>query len=187
LGGQQSGEAHLSAREQEHVARMTGTPLISMAGNRNAPQPDGGLIGAIEAREREKQQMRQGYSSQAVQQAINARQQQQAMQNFQLPMPSPALPPPSGMYSNLGRQSPGPQQGYGFPQALPSPSLHGGAGWASPGGAYGSPWQGSFPSPGPIPQQGQLSPQYASPGQSPRTAQQPGRPGFNSPHQGHAF
>ncbi|KAK9423969.1 hypothetical protein SUNI508_13878 [Seiridium unicorne] len=186
LGGQQSGEAHLSAREQEHVARMTGTPLISMAGNRNAPQSDGGLIGAIEAREREKQQMRQGYSGQAVQQAINARQQQQVMQNFQQPMPSPGMPPPSGMYSNLGRQSPGPQSSYGFPQALPSPSVHGGAGWASPA-AFGSPRQGAFPSPGFIPQQGQFSPQYASPGQSPRTAQQPGRPGFNSTQQGHAF
>ncbi|KAK6200808.1 hypothetical protein LQW54_009472 [Pestalotiopsis sp. IQ-011] len=184
LGGQSSaGENHLSAREQEHVARMTGTPLINMASNKNAPPPnDGGLIGAIEAREREKQQLKAGYSGQAVQQAINMRQQQQAMQNYQQPMASPSMAPPSGMYSNMGRQSPGPQQGYGFPQqGLPSPGVQG---WASPGAGYGSPRQGNFPaSPGLMPQQGQYPPQYASPGQSPRTAQQQGRPGYNGAHQ----
>lgn len=205
LGGQRSaGEAHLSAREQEHVARITGTPLISMAGNRNAPQQDGGLVGAIEAREREKQHMKQGYSSQAVQQAINSRQQQQVMQNYQQPMPSPGLPPPSGMYLNIGRQSPGPQMSYGFPQALPSPGpqssygfpqavpspgLQGGAGWGSPMSGYGSPRQGNLPSAGGLnpQQQGQLSPQYASPGQSPRTAQAPGRPGYNPAHHNSGF
>lgn len=190
LGGQMSGgEAHLSAREQEHVARITGTPLISMAGSRNISQPEGGLVGAIEAREREKQQMKQGYSSQAVQQAINSRQQQAAMQIYQQPLPSPGLPPPSGMYSNLGRQSPGPQSSYGFPQAMPSPSLQGGAGWASPMSGYGSPRQGFFPSPGGLmpQQQGQLSPQYASPGQSPRAAQPQGRPGYNPTQHNNAF
>ncbi|KAF9876451.1 ph domain protein [Colletotrichum karsti] len=72
--------SHLSAREQEHVARMTGSPLISMAGNRNANQGQGaGLVGAIQARERERMQAKQGMNTQAVQQAINQRQQQQAM------------------------------------------------------------------------------------------------------------
>ncbi|KAF6839892.1 ph domain protein [Colletotrichum plurivorum] len=33
--------SHLSAREQEHVARMTGSPLITMAGNRNANNNQG--------------------------------------------------------------------------------------------------------------------------------------------------
>ncbi|KAI0125543.1 PH domain-containing protein [Xylariales sp. AK1849] len=194
LGGQQGGgEGHLSAREQEHVARMTGTPLINVAGNRNAPQSDGGLVGAIEAREREKLQMKQGLSSQAVQLAINQRQQQQAFQ-LQQPMGSPP-PPPAGMYSNLSRtnmmmggaQSPGPQA-YGFPQGLPSPGIQGG-GWVSPGGAYGSPRQGNTPSPGFLPQQGQMSPQYGSPGQSPRQPQpQQGRgQGFNPAYHGHAF
>ncbi|KAF4896093.1 Protein SKG3 [Colletotrichum fructicola] len=74
------GPSHLSAREQEHVARMTGSPLISMAGNRNANQGQGaGLVGAIQARERERMQAKQGMNTQAVQQAINQRQQQQAM------------------------------------------------------------------------------------------------------------
>lgn len=188
LGGQAAtGESHLSAREQEHVARITGTPLINMASNKNAPQqPEAGLIGAIEARERERQQAKQGYGGQAVQQAINMRQQQQAMQNsYHQPMASPGMAPPAGMYSNMGRQSPGPQQAFGYPQqGLPSPGVHAGAGWASPGAGYGSPRQGAFPSPGLMPQQGQFSPQYGSPGQSPRTAQPQGRPGFN---QGHAF
>ncbi|KAH7170846.1 PH domain-containing protein [Dactylonectria macrodidyma] len=73
-----SGElsSSLSAREQEQVAKMTGTPLISMAGNQRQQGQGSGLVGAIEAREMEKQYMKQGVSSQ-VQQAINQRQQQQ--------------------------------------------------------------------------------------------------------------
>ncbi|CAK7212082.1 hypothetical protein SBRCBS47491_001350 [Sporothrix bragantina] len=75
--------SHLSAREQEHLARMTGAPLLNVAPNsRNAQQPAGGpgLVGAIAAREREKQQMKDGVSSQAVQYAINQRQQLQYQQ-----------------------------------------------------------------------------------------------------------
>jgi CCR4-NOT transcriptional complex subunit CAF120 len=69
--------AHLSAREQEHVARVTGSPLINMAGNSAQSVPSGGLIGAIEAREREKEEMKAGVrSSVMVQQAIAQRQQQ---------------------------------------------------------------------------------------------------------------
>merc|ERR1711964_630358 len=49
----------LSAREQEHIAKMTGSPLISMAHNNNRQGPPSGLVGAIEAREREKQQAKQ--------------------------------------------------------------------------------------------------------------------------------
>ncbi|KAG9240016.1 hypothetical protein BJ878DRAFT_528740 [Calycina marina] len=63
---------NLSAREQVHVARVTGQPLIAMAGTR---KPIGsGLVGAIENREIEKQQIRQGINSQAVQNAIAQRQ-----------------------------------------------------------------------------------------------------------------
>ncbi|KAK2027117.1 PH domain-containing protein [Colletotrichum zoysiae] len=77
-----SGEvsSHLSAREQEHVARMTGMPLISMAGRSGQQdQPGAGLVGAIHARERERQQAKQGLNTQAVQHAINQRQQQQVL------------------------------------------------------------------------------------------------------------
>jgi CCR4-NOT transcriptional complex subunit CAF120 len=84
--GSGSGEmsSHLSAREQEHVARVTGSPLIQMAGNKNQnATAGGGLVGAIHAREREKLQMKQGYNNQAVQHAINQRQQQQAQQQVQ--------------------------------------------------------------------------------------------------------
>lgn len=62
----------LSAREQEHVARATGQPLINMAGNKG--QAGAGLVGAIETREKEKQQMKQGINSSAVQHAIAQRQ-----------------------------------------------------------------------------------------------------------------
>ncbi|KAI1180649.1 hypothetical protein F4777DRAFT_597429 [Nemania sp. FL0916] len=97
LGGQQAqGESHLSAREQEHVSRVTGSPLIQMAGNKNAPQAGAGLVGAIQVREREREQMKQGWTSQAAQNAIQ-RQQQQTYQQYQQP------PPPAGMYSNMGR------------------------------------------------------------------------------------
>ena len=62
----------LSAREQEHVARVTGQPLINMAGNKQSA--GAGLVGAIETREKEKLQMKQGINSQAVQNAIAQRQ-----------------------------------------------------------------------------------------------------------------
>ena len=92
--------AHLSAREQEHVARVTGSPLINMAGNpARAGQgpPGGGLVGAIEAREKEKQEIRQGVSSHMVQHAIAQRQQhnqaqQQRQQSFVQPSPQLQMP-----------------------------------------------------------------------------------------------
>jgi CCR4-NOT transcriptional complex subunit CAF120 len=76
LGPMGSGDiaSSLSAREQEQIAKMTGQPLISMAQN-NRPLTSGGLVGAIEARERDKQQMKAGINSVAVQHAIAQRQQ----------------------------------------------------------------------------------------------------------------
>ena len=107
--------AHLSAREQEHVARVTNSPLINMAGNtsKNMPQ-GGGLVGAIEAREKEKREMKQGLSGQMVQQAIQQRQQhgqgqqqrQPSQQSFSVPTPQYSMPgqfPPSpGQYPTPG-------------------------------------------------------------------------------------
>lgn len=72
--------SHLSAREQEYVARVTGTPLIAMAGNKDGSQPKAGLVGAIQHRERERAQMRQGVSGQAVALAIDQRQREQNQQ-----------------------------------------------------------------------------------------------------------
>ena len=101
--------AHLSAREQEHVARVTGSPLINVASNPNKQQPQGGgLIGAIEAREQEKKNIKEGLSSQLVQQAIAHRQQhsqgyQTRQQSF--PAPSPQLSMP-GQYPATPGQYP---------------------------------------------------------------------------------
>ncbi|KAK4250468.1 hypothetical protein C7999DRAFT_38541 [Corynascus novoguineensis] len=70
----------LSAREQEHVARVTGSPLIALAGGKGPSQTQSGLVGAIDARERERVQMRQGISGQAVAQAIDQRHREQNQQ-----------------------------------------------------------------------------------------------------------
>ncbi|KAL1870518.1 hypothetical protein VTK73DRAFT_2626 [Phialemonium thermophilum] len=73
--------SHLSAREQEHVARVTGNPLLNVGSGRRTPQEhQGGLVGAIEARERERAQMMQGIGGQAVAQAIDQRQREQQFQ-----------------------------------------------------------------------------------------------------------
>lgn len=72
--------SHLTAREQEHVARMTGSPFFNFSGaNSKPPAPVNptGLVGAIDAREREKQEMKEGLSNKMVQQAIAQRQQHQ--------------------------------------------------------------------------------------------------------------
>lgn len=80
---QQDYTSHLSAREQEHVARMTNSPLVNVNANRHqSPPASAGLVGAIEAREQEKKQFRQGISGQMMQNAI-AQRQQQAQQQYQ--------------------------------------------------------------------------------------------------------
>ncbi|KAL8950544.1 MAG: hypothetical protein Q9222_003433 [Ikaeria aurantiellina] len=147
--------AHLSAREQEHVARVTGSPLINMAGN--SPRqgaPGGGLVGAIEAREKEKQEIRQGVSSHMVQHAIAQRQQhnqaqqvqqQQRQQSFAAPSPQIHVPgafPQTPQYPMPGQfpqtptqlpQTPGQwpltsgqgQQQYGWGQQMQQPQQYG--------------------------------------------------------------
>ncbi|KAI2617588.1 hypothetical protein GGS26DRAFT_603073 [Hypomontagnella submonticulosa] len=185
LGGQ-SNESHLSAREQEHVARVTGSPLINMATNKQPPQTSAGLVGAIEAREREKQQMKQGWSSQAAQHAINQRQQQQVFQQYQQPMPSPSMPPPAGMYSNMGRGS-GPQTpnygGFGTPSPL---SFEQEGSWSPSGPGFRSPPPGNFdPRFNP---QGMQQPQQPQHAQFPAQSPPPGERGQNTyPYQGQAF
>ncbi|KAI9813147.1 MAG: hypothetical protein M1827_004368 [Pycnora praestabilis] len=143
--------AHLSAREQEHVARVTGSPLISMPGG-GAPRqrsPGGGLVGAIEAREREKRHIKEGLSGQMVQNAILQRQQQSQVQNpygHQNPQAgtSSQMLPNYGQipqaYSQLQQQYVTPQQ-YQQQQQVnpqwisPSPAAQvfaQGGGWSSP-------------------------------------------------------
>jgi CCR4-NOT transcriptional complex subunit CAF120 len=74
---------HLSAREQEHVARMTGSSFFNMSNDnrkQQAPVSPMGLVSHIDAREREKREMREGMSNQAVQHAIAQRQQHMMQQ-----------------------------------------------------------------------------------------------------------
>lgn len=69
--------SQLTAREQEHVARLTGTPLISMTSKNPAAQKEPesfGLVSAIAARQKEKENIKQGSRSALVHQAIQARQ-----------------------------------------------------------------------------------------------------------------
>lgn len=74
---------HLSAREQEHVARMTGGPLIQVGERNKTPDPSIGLIGAIEAREQEKRNMKEGVAGHMVQEAIAQRQMAERTYGYQ--------------------------------------------------------------------------------------------------------
>ena len=120
--------AHLSAREQEHVARVTGSPFLNMAHTPNRQAPSGGgLIGAIEAREKEKRDMKEGLSGHMVQHAIAQRQQHsQGFPSSQqaFPSPSPQMHIPGQWPPSPGRmlqQYPvTPQQQYGWG---PSPTI----------------------------------------------------------------
>ncbi|EED16858.1 PH domain protein [Talaromyces stipitatus ATCC 10500] len=77
--------SHLSAREQEHVARMTGSAFFNLSNSNVKPAVSpAGLIGAIDARERERRYMKEGLSNQMVQQAIAQRQQQQMYEAQQM-------------------------------------------------------------------------------------------------------
>jgi hypothetical protein len=108
--------ATLSAREQMHIARATGTPLLDTSANARKNKKEqiddkasAGLIGAINAREREKAAMKTSHrSSMVVENAIRARQDQQAeaqMQAYQLQMQQMQQQQQNLMY---GQQ----QQGY---------------------------------------------------------------------------
>lgn len=184
-----SGErGNLSAREQEQIARMTGGPLINMGAGRGQQhqQQGGGLVGAIDARERERQQMKQGINSHAVQHATQQRHQHQYHQQMHQQQ---------GMYPpNMGRGGgPGP---YG-PQRPPQqqqqygPPMSPGAG-SFPRGPMPM-RQGPPPSPGPGGHQGFMPPpgQYggAPRPQSPAGPYGGGRggPQGRPPYQGQAF
>ncbi|KAK3904726.1 hypothetical protein C8A05DRAFT_42242 [Staphylotrichum tortipilum] len=138
-----AGEAssYLSAREQEHVARVTGSPLIAFASSKGPSQTQNGLVGAINARERERAQMRQGIGGQAVAQAIDQRQReqnqqahraaqaafaqqqhhQQAQQQAQFAYQQARPQTPGGMSMGLGMDA-----GYGPPMMQARPQTPGG-------------------------------------------------------------
>ena len=123
--------AHLSAREQEHVARMTGSPLVNMTGKASPkPAPGSGLIGAIEAREKEKKEMKQGMGGQMVQQAIAQRQQHgqahQARQSSYSSVPVQQFATPNPQYAMPGAFPPSPSQYSSFPATnQPQPYVYG--------------------------------------------------------------
>jgi CCR4-NOT transcriptional complex subunit CAF120 len=101
---------NLSARDHEHLSRITGGPLINLvAGNRaGANTPTGGLVGTIDVREQEKRWVKQGINNQAVQHAINQR---------QVHGQYPPLPPPQGQLPPLPLQAQQYQQEYAGPFA----------------------------------------------------------------------
>ncbi|OJD21624.1 hypothetical protein ACJ73_07035 [Blastomyces percursus] len=83
----------LSAREQEYVARMTGSSFFNLSSENQSEAPVQGasLVSAIDAREREKRAIKEGLSGQMVQQAIAQRQYRQA----QTPPPFQSQPVPT--------------------------------------------------------------------------------------------
>jgi len=116
-GMQSTQPANLSAREQMHVARATGTPLLDTSANARKKQQvdekaNAGLVGAIGAREREKAAMKTSHrSSMVVENAIRARQDQQAeaqMQAYQQQMQQMQQQQQQSVYY-------GQQQGYAVP------------------------------------------------------------------------
>ncbi|POS87298.1 hypothetical protein EPUL_002543 [Erysiphe pulchra] len=66
--------SQLTAREQEQLAKVTGQPLISMVTN-GKNIPSAGLVAALEAREKDKNVVKQGLNSRAVEHIIQQRQQ----------------------------------------------------------------------------------------------------------------
>jgi CCR4-NOT transcriptional complex subunit CAF120 len=185
LGPSGSGEyaSHLSAREQEHLAKVTGQPLINMTSNNNRQAAlGGGLVGAIEVREKERQQMKQGLSSQAVQHAIAQRQQQTQSQGYQQypEQSSGDYRAPQTQYGSMGQYPQFPVQSQ-RQQSWVSPT----ANVYAQGGGWSAPAPPSAPAPRfPTPPEQQQPPQqqYFAP---PQQQQGQGR-GYQGYH-GHGF
>jgi CCR4-NOT transcriptional complex subunit CAF120 len=159
LGPSGSGDitSKLSAREQEHIARVTGQPLINMAHNNKQGAPGAGLVGAISAREQEKQQMKQGINSQAVQQAIAQRQSQMYQQYPEQNAGGNRLSQ-YGMSQYTQSQFPLQPQNQ---QAWVSPAANvfaQGGGWANPSPGYAAPQDQGRQSPSLYPAQQQYFP-----------------------------
>lgn len=108
--------SHLSAREQEHVARTTRSSFFNLTGAASRPQPQmnpRGLVGEIDAREREKRGFREGVSNHMVQHAIAQRQ-----QHMQYQHPRASMPPQYGLPVNGGYR---PYSPYSPPAAVNQP------------------------------------------------------------------
>ncbi|KAL2756901.1 hypothetical protein ACRALDRAFT_2034174 [Sodiomyces alcalophilus JCM 7366] len=201
MGGSSEMPSHMSAREQEQIARMTGAPLVNMTGGGGGNRPQspggGGLLATIDARERERQQMKQGLNSQAVQHAAY-RQQQQMHQQSPFPQqgysqPMHGQPGWNPNPNSMGRGGgPGP---YGPPRPQQQPPYGGGPMPPHQGGGYrpmpappGRMRQAAPPPLGPMPPvpHGQFG--GGSRPQSPASPYGPRpQPGYRPQHQGHAF
>lgn len=190
--GNAATSSNLTAREQEHIARSTGTPLIGMATSKNTGAQSAGLVGAIDAREREKVLMKQGYNSQTVQYAINQRQQQHQQQQQQQQYAQQQQQFAAQQMYGASNMSAGNLSNMGMAMNPPAPSMYGGSmGMQSVGmqsmGMQSMGRGGGFPSPGP-PRAATLSPPPVGlPGNMgpmnpmmPTRAQSPG-PRFMSP------
>lgn len=184
-GGEVS--SHLSAREQEHVARVTGTPLITLAGNKGPSPTQGGLVGAIEAREREKAQMKhQGIGGQAVAQAIDQRQREMSQQSQRAAQAAYAHHQAQLAAQQAQASWQGPMGMGGPPPSPYGPGVGGGmnARSMSPGPGLMNPprlGQGFPPSPGHGPPQGRPA---MTPQPSPYGGGPPGG-GWNAPNMPH--
>jgi len=169
----------LTAREQEHIARVTGQPLINHANNTNRPVSTG-LVGAIQARETEKERMKQGINSQAVQNAITQRQQQAMYQDYRAPQQQYGNMNMGGQYPQAQYSSPG-QQSWVSPAANVY-AQGGGFSAPSPGSIYpGTPEVGQQQTPPGVP----FSPpqQYFPAQQRPQIGGQ----GRGQSYQGHQY
>jgi CCR4-NOT transcriptional complex subunit CAF120 len=163
----------LSAREQEQVARMTGTPLLDMSSSSNkkhSQQPSQGLTGYIDFREKEKEAAKKQNRHSAAMQAeidkrmmqLNQRQMQdqqrqmEARQRQMMEMQNMnhQMAMAQSMYaqSNYAPSMMGTPQGLGTPTGMP------GMAYSTPGQAQMYAQQGYFS------QQQAMTPQMQMPG-----------------------
>ncbi|KAF2730162.1 hypothetical protein EJ04DRAFT_474259 [Polyplosphaeria fusca] len=139
----------LSAREQEHVARITGTPLLDMSkdSKEKARPASAGLTAIIDNREKEKAAAKANRHTAAMQAEIDRRtmaaQQRQAyeLQQMGQQMPGSFTPtmmgtpqgyPPGFAYSTPSQMPMYQQQQGYFPQQGVSPMMQPMSGWGTP-------------------------------------------------------
>lgn len=162
----------LSAREQEQVARMTGTPLLDMSTSsdkKHQQQPSQGLAGYIDFREKEKEKAKQqNRQSAAMQAEIDKRMMQQNQRQMQEQQRQMETRQRQMMeMQNMNQQMAMAQSVYaqsnyapsmmGVPQSLGTPTGMPGMAYSTPGQAQTYAQQGYFP-------QQQMTPQMQIPG-----------------------
>ncbi|KAF2498765.1 hypothetical protein BU16DRAFT_456083 [Lophium mytilinum] len=138
--------AQLSAREQQQVSRMTGTPLIDLSQNNKKDQrpASAGLVGYVSQREEQKLLAKQNMTTPAMQAEIDRRMRHQQQQQ-QMPMHAA-----HGSYSGTPSIMGMPQQNFSQPFFTPSPALQQQqqAGYFPPQAPMQQGWVPQQPSPG---------------------------------------